>query len=191
MSGGAGDEDPIADVQRWLQRAVVGLNLCPYAKAPLARGRVRFVLSQAEQPRALLRDLLAELRALAAAPVDQVETTVLVHPYALQDFEDYNDFLDVADAALQDLGLDGVIQIASFHPQYRFADTGPDDLGNFTNRSPHPLLHLLREDSVAAALGDEDPEAVSAAIVERNQATLQRLGLAGWQQLMNEPEAKP
>ena len=167
-----------AEVTRaWLERAVIGLDLCPFAKAPHARGRVRIVVSAATDADALLADLQAELDTLAQADPARIETTLLVLPQALRDFEAFNDFLDPADALLEAMALIGVIQIASFHPDFRFADTAPGDLGNATNRSPYPTLHLLREDSVERAVAAfPDP----AAIYEANLATLERLGAAGW-----------
>lgn len=167
----------IADTQHWLERAVIGLNLCPFAKAAYVKRRVRFTLSAATTAEALLDDLIVALQALHAADPAECETTLLIHPQALTDFLDYNDFLDAADAALDALGLTGVIQVASFHPQYQFAGTEPDDIENCTNRSPYPLLHLLREHSIEKAVSsypDVD------AIPQRNIETLQRLGPAGW-----------
>ena len=174
-------DDPIAATRRWLERAVIGLNLCPFAKAVLAKQQVRFVLSDASTPEALLAQLGEELVLLRDTPVEQVDTTLLVHPQVLGDFLDYNDFLDQADALVEALDLEGMLQVASFHPHYQFAGSGPDDVENFTNRSPHPTLHLLREDSVARAVDAfPDPDA----IVERNIATLQQLGVAGWHALL-------
>lgn len=174
-------DDPIAAIRRWLERAVIGLNLCPFAKAVLAKGQVRFVLSAATTPEALLEQLGEELLRLRDTPADQVDTTLLVHPRVLGDFLDYNDFLGLADALVAELDLEGVLQVASFHPDYRFAGTDPDDIGNCTNRSPHPTLHLLREDSVARAVAAfPDPDA----IVERNIGTLRGLGLEDWRRLV-------
>jgi hypothetical protein len=174
-------DDPIAATRRWLERAVIGLNLCPFAKAVHARQQVRFVLSDASTPEALLAQLGEELVLLRDTPAEQVDTTLLVHPDVLGDFLDYNDFLDQADALVEALDLEGVLQVASFHPHYQFAGSGPEDVENFTNRSPHPTLHLLREDSVARAVDAfPDPDA----IVERNIATLQQLGVDGWRQLL-------
>lgn len=167
----------IAHTRAWVQRVVVGLNLCPFAKAPLAKGQVRFVVCEAHEPAALLEALTAEMRALAQADAAVLETTLVIHPNVLGDFGEFNDFLDLAEAALDDLGLEGVLQVASFHPGYRFAGTAPADLGNATNRSPYPTLHLLREASVERAVG-AIPEAES--IFEVNIATLESLGAAGW-----------
>ena len=164
----------------WLQHAVVGLNLCPFAKAPLVKGQVRIVVCGSADPRRLMDCLCAELDELAAADPAEVETTLLVHPRALLDFEDYNDFLDAADAVLAERGHEGVLQIASFHPDYRFAEAAADDVSNATNRAPHPILHLLREASVARAVA-AFPEA--SLIYEHNIATLERLGAAGWEAL--------
>lgn len=177
---GACAADPIADTERWLQRAVIGLNLCPFAKAVHVRGQVRFVLSEAGTPEALLEDLGAELLHLRDTAPEETDTTLIVHPRVLGDFLDYNDFLEEADALVAELGLEGVLQVASFHPDYQFAGTGPDDVENFTNRSPHPTLHLLREDSVSRAVeAFPDPDA----IVDRNVETLRRLGRDGWRAL--------
>ena len=177
--------DPIAATRHWLRRAVIGLNLCPFAKAALVKEQIRFVLSEARDADALLEDLLAELTHLRDTPAEQIDTTLLIHPYVLTDFLDYNDFLDVADAALTALDLDGEIQVASFHPDYRFADSDEDAIENYSNRSPFPMLHLLREASVeraVAAFPDAD------AIVERNMATLNKLGVEGWQRLLAIPQ---
>jgi hypothetical protein len=173
--------DPIAATRRWLERAVIGLNLCPFAKAVYAREQVRFVLSPATTREALLEDLGAELLYLRDTPAELVDTTLLVHPQVLGDFLDYNDFLDAADALVAELELEGVLQVASFHPHYQFAGTAPDDIGNCTNRAPYPTLHLLREDSVSRAVAAfPDPDA----IVERNLETLQELGADGWRRLL-------
>jgi hypothetical protein len=170
-----------AEVERrtraWLAHAVVGLNLCPFAKAPMVKGQIRCVVSETDDPRVLLDALCDEMTALVAADPAEVETTLLVHPNALLAFTDFNDFLDAADAALEDLALDGVLQIASFHPDYQFAGTDPDDLGNASNRSPYPTLHLLREASVERAV-EAFPEAE--AIFENNLNTLEALRADGW-----------
>jgi uncharacterized protein len=172
---------PIDATRAWLERAVIGLNLCPFAKAVHFKGQIRWVLCDAHDAAGLLQVLAQELEYLAAADPALVDTTLIVHPQVLQDFDDFNQFLGVAEDALADLGLDGVLQIASFHPQYRFADAAPDDIGNATNRSPYPTLHLLREDSIQrAVMAFPDAEA----IYERNIETLQRLGAAGWKRLL-------
>ena len=177
MSG----EDPIAQTRRWLERAVIGLNLCPFAKAVYVKQQVRFVLSEATTTEALLDELTAELSLLSQTDAQAVDTTLLVHPHVLTDFLDYNDFLDHADAAVAALGLEGEIQVASFHPQYQFAGTYPDEMGNYTNRAPFPTLHLLREASIDRAVAAfPDPDV----IVERNIATLEELGVEGWKRLM-------
>jgi uncharacterized protein len=173
--------NPLELTRIWLERAVIGLNLCPFAKAVHAKGQIRWVLSDARTPESLLQQLRVELQGLAESDPKDIDTTLLVHPLVLQDFLDFNDFLDAADEALADLELDGVLQIASFHPQFQFAGTAPDDIGNFTNRSPFPTLHLLREDSVDNAVA-AFPEAEQ--IFERNIQTLQDLGPAGWARLM-------
>lgn len=187
----------IAETRAWLEQAVIGLDLCPFAKAPHSAGRIRFICCDAEEPEALLEVLHAEMALLAAVNPSAVETTLIVHPRALLDFLDYNDFLDIADDALEALGLAGVLQIASFHHNYQFAGTDPDDIGNATNRSPYPTLQLLREASIerviggrrrAGAEGDSagdngDPDIdvdIADAIVQANIRTLEALGAAGW-----------
>jgi hypothetical protein len=167
----------LAETRAWVDRAVIGLNLCPFAKAAQVKGQVRFVVSEARDAEALLAVLVDELKRLAETPPDRVETTLLIHPHVLTDFVDYNDFLDLADAVVAELDLEGVIQVASFHPQYCFAGSEADDLANATNRSPYPTLHLLREASIGRAVA-AFPEAE--AIFEANIATLQRLGAEGW-----------
>jgi hypothetical protein len=174
----------IAATRHWVEAAVIGLDLCPFARAVHTQDLIRYAVSSAESPESLLADLLDELRLLAEADPAEIETTLLVHPEVLTDFLDYNDFLDVADAALEDLGLIGVIQIASFHPEYQFAGTAADDIENYTNRSPYPILHLLRESSVERAVA-AFPD--TAQIPERNIATLRRIGLEGWKGLKVTP----
>ena len=170
-----------ADVRRWLERAVIGLNLCPFAKAVYARNQVRIVVSDASTERALLEQLGEEMALLRDTPAGQVDTTLLVHPQVLGDFLDFNDFLDDADALVEVLDLDGVLQVASFHPHYQFAGTEPDDAVNLTNHAPYPILHLLREDSVDRAVAAY-PEPDS--IIERNVAAMQELGSEGFEQLL-------
>lgn len=173
-------DEAIAATRKWVERAVIGLNLCPFAKAVHVKGLIRYVVSDATTPEALLRDLERELGELADRGRDEVETTLIIHPHVLTDFLEYNDFLEEAEGAVDSLGLDGMIQIASFHPQYQFAGTEPDDIGNYTNRSPYPTLHLLREASVDEAVAAfPEPEA----IYEKNIETLERIGLDGWQAL--------
>jgi uncharacterized protein len=178
------ETDAVAATRRWLERAVIGLNLCPFAKAVHLKQQIRWVLSDATDAESLLADLVAELQHLAQADPAEVDTTLLIHPRALADFLDYNDFLDLADAAVDQLGLEGVIQVASFHPDYRFADADADDPANLSNRSPHPMLHLLREASLERAI-EAFPDAAS--IYERNIETLRRLGAAGWRALLAAP----
>lgn len=164
----------------WIERAVIGLDLCPFAKAVYAGERIRYCVSDAADEGRLLDDLARELSFLAAAPARACETTLLIHPRVLADFIAYNAFLGRADRQRDALGLRGVIQIASFHPRYQFAGTTDDDIGNFTNRSPYPMLHLLREASIARAVAAiPDP----AAIFERNVETLRRLGIDGWRRM--------
>jgi len=165
-------EEVIAATRHWLEKAVIGLNLCPFAKAVHAKRQIRYVVSDAEVVEDLLPLLFEELQTLATAEPAAIETTLLIHPKVLTDFADYNDFLDIADAAIDELGLTGEIQIASFHPDYQFAGTQPQDIDNYTNRTPYPTLHLLREDSVAQAV-EAFPDAAD--IFEKNIATLRAI----------------
>ena len=173
-------EEIVVATRTWLERAVIGLNLCPFAKAPHLGGRIRYAVSLAETPDELRADLVDELETLAAADPEEIETTLLIHPRVFADFLDYNDFLEVADETLEDLDLVGEIQVASFHPRYQFAGTEPDDIENYTNRSPYPMLHLLRESSVDAAVAAY-PD--TAQIHEKNIETLRALGHEGWRRL--------
>lgn len=173
-------EAVLAATRLWLQRAVIGLNLCPFAKSVFNKKQIRYALTAARTPDELLAELDRELTLLAALDPQTTDTTLLIHPLALPDFLDYHFFLAEANAALRNLGLEGVLQIASFHPRYEFAGSHADDIENCTNRSPYPMLHLLREASLDRALaGFPDPEAIP----ERNQDTLRQLGHEGWQRL--------
>src|SRR5262249_17846141 len=155
---------------------VVGLNLCPFAAAVAAAGRIRYAVTAAADGEELRSALGAELLALAAAPRAGVETALLIHPPAPPGFAGFHDFLPEADRLLCALRLRGVIQVVGFHPDYQFAGTTPDAAENYTNRSPHPMLHLLREESVTEVAGDA---AALAAIPRRNCETLRRLGRPG------------
>jgi len=161
----------------WLERAVIGLQLCPFAKAVYVNEQVRYAVSEAQTADALREVLERELRTLAQADASVIDTTLLIHPQVLTDFLDYNDFLDIAEATVEALGLDGVVQIASFHPAYQFAGTPRDDVTNCTNRSPYPMLHLLREASVSRAVA-AFPDAPN--IYQQNLETMRRLGTSGW-----------
>jgi len=174
----------LGNTRLWLERAVIGQNLCPFAKAVHAKNQIRWVVSTAEDAQALMDDLVRELRLLADADPELVDTTLLIHPRVLQDFLDYNDFLELAEAAVAELDLDGALQVASFHPEYQFADSPADDISHATNRAPYPTLHLLREASIDRAVA-AFPEAE--AIFERNIETLRRLGQDGWRALFVKP----
>jgi hypothetical protein len=167
----------VEDMRRWVQRAVIGLNLCPFAKSVEVKKQVRYVVSRASGTKPLLADLKRELLALVTAEPVVLDTTLLVVPNGFAEFLDFNAMLERADKLLVDLDLDGVLQIASLHPQYQFADTEPDDITNYTNRAPYPTLHLLREESVDRAVA-AFPKAE--AIFETNMQTMQDLGPAGW-----------
>jgi hypothetical protein len=171
----------LAATVAWLEKAVIGLNLCPFAKSVHVKKQIRYVVSDATTPEELLAELLDELQTLSDSSPEEIDTTLLIHPHVLTDFLDYNEFLDVADAAVEDLDLEGELQVASFHPQFQFADTAPDDMGNYSNRSPYPTLHLLREESIERAV-EAFPQA--SRIFENNIDTLEKLGHEGWAKLM-------
>ena len=177
--------DIVNSVETWLERAVIGLNLCPFARAVHVRKQIRYVVSEATEPDQLVQALIEELNYLRRCEPKQTDTTLLIHPWILNDFLEYNEFLGIAEAILENMGLEGEIQIASFHPDYQFADAKRDDITNFTNRSPYPILHLLREasiDKAVAAVPDTD------AIYKRNIATLKKLGHEGWLSLFKSDE---
>jgi len=174
------DEQVLGKTRHWLETAVIGLNLCPFAKAVYVKNQVRLVVSKARHADDLLEELDRELDLLVATPAEQIDTTLLIHPTLFEDFLDFNDFLEVAEGVVDEHGLEGVIQLASFHPQFQFDGTEPDDISNYTNRAPFAILHLLREDSVERAVA-AFPEAD--AIFKTNIATLEKLGHAGWKSL--------
>ena len=176
----ADDDAIVAATRRWLERAVIGLNLCPFAKSVYVKEQVRYVVSNATTPEALLEQLMDELQHLSDTDAAKIDTTLIIHPFVLGDFEDYNEFLDVADAALEDMQLDGELQVASFHPLYQFADTDINDISNYTNRAPYPILHLLREESIERAVA-AFPQAEE--IFEKNIETMEQLGHDGWDKL--------
>lgn len=182
----APDQIVVDKVRVWLEKAVIGLNLCPFAKAVHVKGQVHYVVSQAAHPGALLEDLGNALDDLLSHEVAVRETTLLIAPYCLEDFLDFNDFLGDADDLLDARDLQGVIQLASFHPHYQFAGTRPDDITNFTNRAPYPVLHLLREDSIERAVL-AFPKAED--IFETNMRTMEQLGAEGWNALNLGPKA--
>jgi hypothetical protein len=170
-------DEAVAATRAWMERAVIGLNLCPFAKTVYVNDQIRYTVSDAQTPHALLDDLERALLALTEADPAAVDTTLLIHPQVLDDFLDYNDFLAIADDAVERLGLTGVLQIASFHPAYQFAGTKPQDITNYTNRSPYPMLHILREESVEKAVAAHpDTDEISA----NNLETMRRLGVDGW-----------
>lgn len=170
----------VAHTRRWLERAVVGLNLCPFAKSVYAKEQVHYVVYDGEDEAEFLAVLRSQLTELAAADSQQRDTTLLIAPLLYPEFLDFNAMLPRAQRVLRKSGLEGVLQIASFHPGYLFAEAEPEDMAHYTNRAPYPMLHLLREDSVARAVAAY-PQAQD--IYARNIATLRALGLAGWQAL--------
>ena len=174
------DKEVLAKTRHWLEAAVIGLNLCPFAKAVYVKNQVRLVVSKARHADDLLEELDRELDLLVATPASEIDTTLLIHPTLFEDFLDFNDFLEVAEGVVDEHGLEGVIQLASFHPQFQFDGTEPDAISNYTNRAPFAILHLLREDSVERAV-EAFPQAD--VIFETNMATLEKLGLPGWKAL--------
>jgi uncharacterized protein len=176
----------IASTRRWLELAVIGLNLCPFAKAVYLKRQIRYAVTAATTAVELQAELRHELELLGRTSPDEVDTTLLIHPRVMTDFIDFHFFLREADAVLRNLGYEGIFQIASFHPAYEFAGSAPDDIANFTNRSPHPTLHLLREASIDRAVAAFPDARV---IFERNIETLRRLGREGWSRLfMHKPD---
>ena len=171
------DEEVLAQTRHWLEKAVIGLNLCPFAKAVYVKNQVRLVVSQARHADDLLEELDRELDLLVATPADEIDTTLLIHPTLFDDFLDFNDFLEIAEGVVDEHGLEGVVQLASFHPGFQFDGTEPDNISNYTNRAPFSILHLLREDSVERAV-QAFPEAET--VFEDNIRTLEKLGHKGW-----------
>lgn len=171
------EDTVIADTRRWLERAVIGLNLCPFAKGVEAKGQIHFAVSRAQDERGVLSDLQRELQALAEADPEQRDTTLLMLPFVFQDFLAFNDFLELADDLVDAMDLAGILQVAPFHPRFQFAGTAPQDASNNTNRAPYPTLHLLREASIDRAV-EQFPEAET--IFERNIEVVETLGAEGW-----------
>lgn len=180
-------QQALAETVAWVDRAVIGLNLCPFAKAVQVKNQIRYVVSEATDEEALLAQLREEMDRLVDTDPSEVDTTLLIHPWVLNDFIDFNDFLGLAEDALEDLGHEGVLQVASFHPQYQFEGTDIDDVSNATNRSPYPTLHLLREESVDRAVA-AFPDA--AAIFDKNIRTMEELGADGWAELQEQCRAR-
>lgn len=175
-----GAEPILSATRRWLEQAVIGLNLCPFAKSVFVRKQIRYALTAAVTADELLAELATELALLADSDAEQLDTTLLIHPLAMTDFLDYHFFLAEADALIRNNGYDGIFQIAGLHPQYEFAGSEADDVANYTNRAPYPMLHLLRESSIDRAVA-AFPDA--AAIFERNIETMEKLGHEGWKKL--------
>jgi uncharacterized protein len=182
MSAAAIDDQVLANTRHWLEKAVIGLNLCPFARAVYVKNQVRIVVSQARHLDAFLDELDRELDLLQSTPAEEVDTTLLVHPTLFPDFEVFNDFQSVVDDVLAEHELEGVIQVAHFHPEFVFEGEAAGDMSHFTNRAPYATLHLLREDSVERAIGSDAGDAEK--IVERNLQALRDLGPQGWQELM-------
>lgn len=173
-------QDVVAATRTWLERAVIGLGLCPFATQAHLHDRIRYRVSTQESPTGLVEDLSQELQFLRDADPQRCETSLLIHPRVLDDFRDYNEFLNEAEAMVDTLGLAGELQIASFHPRYQFAGSAPDAIENYCNRSPYPMLHLLREASITRAVAHFPGVSQIGA---DNSATLQRLGHSGWERL--------
>jgi uncharacterized protein len=177
------DREAVVEVtRRWISSVVIGLNLCPFARRVFQADLIRFIVSEATNEEKLLEELGVELQNLAEASIAQTETTLLIHPNAFGNFLDFNDFLAIGDRLIAALGLRGIIQIASFHPEYQFEGTQPDDVENFTNRSPYPMLHLLREESISKVVGEADEHLE---IPRRNIELLKSLGRAKMLEMMN------
>lgn len=174
------DEQVLQKTRHWLEKAVIGLNLCPFAKAVYVKNQVRLVVSKARHADDLLEELDRELDLLVATPPEDLDTTLLIHATLFEDFLDFNDFLEIAEGVVDEHGLEGVVQLASFHPQFQFDGTQLDDISNYTNRAPFAIVHLLREDSVERAV-EAFPEAE--AIFAQNVSTLEKLGHEGWKAL--------
>ena len=179
------DQQVLDDTRRWIEKAVIGLNLCPFARAVYVKNQVRIVVSRARHLDAFLDELDRELALLQSTPAEEIDTTLLVHPTLFPDFEVFNDFMNVVDDVVAEHDLEGVIQVANFHPDFRFEGEPEGDMSHFTNRAPYPTLHLLREDSVERAVESAGGDAE--AIVERNIATLRQLGPEGWKALLAKP----
>lgn len=178
-----GLDEIVGATRCWLERSVIGLKLCPFAQSVYKSGRIRYRVSEHRSAAGLLDDLRSELAFLNEQDAAACETTLLIHPWALTDFTEFNDFLAVCERQIVDLGLEGELQIASFHPQYRFAGAQPEDIENYTNRSPYPTLHVLREASIERALASV-PNADE--IYRRNILTLRMLGHEGWRKLWSD-----
>jgi uncharacterized protein len=173
----------IARTRCWIERVVVEMNVCPFARKPYEGGNIRYVVSAAQSPEDLLGEVQQELELLRASDAGEIETTVLIHPHVLNDFLDYNDFLGIVDALLEDGGYEGEFQVASLHPAYQFAGTQPDDAENYTNRSPYPILHLLREAELARAIaGYARPDQIP----ERNIRTMEKIGATRMREILDE-----
>ncbi len=179
------DQQVLDDTRRWIEKAVIGLNLCPFARAVYVKNQVRIVVSRARHLDAFLDELDRELDLLQSTPAEEIDTTLLVHPTLFPDFEVFNDFMNVVDDVVAEHDLEGVIQVANFHPDFRFEGEPEGDMSHFTNRAPYPTLHLLREDSVERAVESAGGDAE--AIVERNIATQRQLGPEGWKALLAKP----
>ena len=171
------DEQVLKQTRHWLEKAVIGLNLCPFAKAVYVKNQIRLIVSHARHADDLLEELDSELALLVASPAEEIDTTLLIHPTLFEDFLDFNDFMEIAEGVVGEHELEGIIQLASFHPKFRFDGTELDDIGNFTNRAPFAMLHLLREESIERAV-QAFPQAE--VIFEENIKTLEKLGHSGW-----------
>lgn len=180
MQGIHRDEHIIALTREWVEQAVIGLNLCPFANSVFRKNQIAFQVSHAQTTDALWQDLLAASETMLSTPADQMDTLLLIHPWALGDFFEFNDFVGDVEALFDANGLSGVLQVASFHPDYQFADATANDPTNHTNHSPFPTLHLLREASLDKAI---DSVQNTESIVDNNLETMRRLGHAGWDEI--------
>ncbi|WP_029407102.1 DUF1415 domain-containing protein [Thiomicrorhabdus sp. Milos-T2] len=174
MSNPNNNQAILNDVNQWLDKVVIGLNLCPFASQPYKNQQIRFTISHCDSDACLLEDLQNELNLLAETKAESIETTLLIVPNMLQDFYDYNDFLEYVDALIEDNQWQGIFQVATFHPNYQFGGTEPEDTENLTNRAPYPILHLLREASLEKAIEHyPNPEEIP----EQNIETVSNLTL--------------
>jgi hypothetical protein len=174
-------ENFLEKTKTWVERFVIGLNLCPFAKKPFTQGRIRFILEETTDLEKLAATFVEECLSLHRTTAESIETTLLVHPNILADFYDYLDFVSIAESLLEQLELEGIIQVASFHPDYQFEGTAPNAPENYTNRSPYPMLHLIREESISYALTHwENPEQIPEINIEK----MNELGLEGIRKVM-------
>ena len=173
----------IKQTKQWVEQIVVGLNLCPFAKVPFNKNLIRYVLFEGTDMESLIHLVISELETLTKTSSTEIETTLLVTPNVLQEFEEYLDLFHLLNDVLEKLNLEGILQIASFHPNYLFEGSNLYDVENFTNRSPYPMFHLIRENSIEKAVESyKNPEEIP----EKNMETMRYLGLEKIKTILNE-----